>query len=173
MAADELDKLLNGVSHRTVLDEMKDSYEREWTRKSTLESKANNNITVSGVVITLLFGFVAFIFPHTNGVPNVNAIVQIILGSIILNVICLLLSVLAFRMLNYDYVFSATEKPILAEYKNSTDFEVVNNLIDQYHDAMIKNTKQNDTKSRLIGIAQWFLFAGIVLIPVPVAMLML
>jgi hypothetical protein len=159
------------IEHRTVLDEMKESYEREWARKSILESKANNNITVSGLVVTLLFGFVAFIFPPANAVPNVNTIIQIILGSIVLNVTCLLLSVLAFRMLNYDYVFSTDDKRAVDEYKNSTDFEVINNLIDQYHDAIIRNTKQNDTKSKLVGIGQWLLFFGIVLIPIPVAML--
>ena len=68
-------------------------------------------------------------------------------------------------MLNYDFVFPLPRnKP--SRNIDSTEFEVINNLIDQYHDALIENTK-----SRLIGIAQWFLFLGIVLIPVPVAML--
>jgi len=172
MAADELDSLVNGVSYRIVLDEVKDSYERQWTRKTILEGKANNNITVSGVVITLLFGFVAFIYPPGNHVPNVNWIVLIILFSIGLNVICLLLSVLASRIQGYDFVFSTGDKTILQEYKDATQFKAIDSLIDEYHDAMVANTKQNNTKSDLSGLAQWLLLVGIGLIPIPVAMLL-
>jgi hypothetical protein len=49
-----------------LLNEIEKVYERELERKKTLESKATNVITVSGIMVTLLFGFSAFLFKRVS-----------------------------------------------------------------------------------------------------------
>ena len=51
----------SGERDNIILDEMKKSYEREFDLKKNLENKATNVITVSGLIVTLLFGFTTFL----------------------------------------------------------------------------------------------------------------
>jgi hypothetical protein len=45
------------TSREMFVEELKKSYDKVWDVKATLESKANNIMTISGAVAALLFGF--------------------------------------------------------------------------------------------------------------------
>jgi len=72
----------------------------------------------------------------------------------------------------YDFLFSLTDQNLLDQYKRSRPIIVVNSLIAQYNDALKKNAGQNDQRVDLINIAQGFLLVGIILIPIPVALML-
>lgn len=172
MSSDQKKLFLNSLPHEIILSELKDAYEREWIRKSNIENKISNNITISGLIVTLLFGFVAFVFPPSNSVPHLQIIILILLVSIILEVICLFLSVIAYRQQDYDFIFSLLDESMLNQYKQSRSLILINSLIDQYRSARKKNAGENNKKVGLINIAQGLLLTGITLVPFPVAIML-
>jgi hypothetical protein len=48
-------------SAKALFEEVKQQYNNEFARKGTLETKANNIITIAGTIATLLFGFGTFL----------------------------------------------------------------------------------------------------------------
>jgi hypothetical protein len=54
--------------------------------------------------------------------------------------------------INMDVIFGLRTK---------TKPQVIDELIKEYHKAINHNSKNNESKARLVKIANWFLFAGI------------
>ena len=86
------------LKHR--LEELRSSWDKEWQRNELLESKAFNVIQVSGVVTTLIFGFVAFIQSTTMLVVTPIVMILIIL-SVSFGSMSIITAILAIRVRTY------------------------------------------------------------------------
>ena len=80
-----------------LLNQIEKVYERELERKKTLESKATNVITVSGIMVTLLFGFNAFLFQA--GFDSLLLFHISIFASVLSAIIALWLSLYSLKIL--------------------------------------------------------------------------
>jgi hypothetical protein len=83
-----------------------------------------------------------------------------------------LFSIYAYGLREYDFLFSVIDQNILDQYRGSRPIIVINSLIDQYMNAIRKNSKQNNDRVHLIDIAQGLLLTGITLIAIPVGLML-
>jgi hypothetical protein len=80
------------VNNTILYEELKSLYNQQWDAKKTLESKANNIITIAGTIITLLFGFSTFAKDFL--MPSIYFPLYIIMASAISSAISILISAL-------------------------------------------------------------------------------
>jgi len=155
------------------VEELKEHYDLQFSLKETLESKANNMTTVAGVVATLLFGFGQLFVTNLaaiqyEGIQNITAILLI---GCLASLGAVFFSVLGWRIQNYFFVVGskAIAKPSIAASVSSPNFDPTLNdaeLIKAYLKAIKTNENYNTSKSRWIGLSQWFFFGSIVMISV-------
>lgn len=155
--------------------EIKDQYSRSIESRNNLDSKANNIITMSGTIVTLLMGFGTFIlkdikleyaFLH-------HAIFALAIG-IVLMIIGIVFSVLAYRVKTKLYpvgykVFypdGKYNKTIVDKFRNSTEKEFYARIIEEYLASIKSNMELNSKKSKMVKISQWLFLAGISTVPI-------
>jgi uncharacterized membrane protein YbhN (UPF0104 family) len=136
-----------GERDNIILDEVKKSYEREFDLKKNLENKATNVITISGLIVTLLFGFTTFLSQNSFHPQWFHYVT--IFFSAGFAVIALGFSLWALKIRKYVYVSSENreEKDYLddriSEYKTCGKDELISRLIDVYMIAIKINTWRN------------------------------
>jgi hypothetical protein len=159
------------------MDTLKEDYKQEFDRKETLENKANNMTSVSGVVASLLFGFGALFVErltelHYELLGQVTTLLLIGIGA---SLAAIVLSVWGFRIQKYFYVIgeSEVEKPSLNLRNVQVEGAPNNvNIINAYKGCIEKNSKLNDSKARWIEASQWTFVASIAVIAIFVGWLL-
>jgi hypothetical protein len=76
------------TTNKLFLQELKDQYEKEFELKDALEGKANNILTISGLVATLLFGFGSFMIDKLGSsyeflIPVTILLIMGIIGNVV------------------------------------------------------------------------------------------
>jgi hypothetical protein len=159
--------LLLGNSHELVLSEIKDAYNKQLELKETLDRKAQTNIQIAGIIITLLFGFSAFIFTiFGQAFENKIQVLELIVLSMIFNLASVLMAVRTLKLRDFQFMFSDLGQGKLKEYISSTKFVAINSLIDDYDNTNRHNIRENRKKANLLRISQETMFIGILIIPI-------
>lgn len=83
---------------------MKHRYNEEFARKDTLETKANNIITIAGTIATLLFGFGTFLVDKLGSKYGLIFPISVPLADIY-NIVCLGIKDTKIRIRNFPIVF--------------------------------------------------------------------
>jgi len=166
------------------LESLKSQYDKEFERKTTLEGKGSNLLTIAGVVSTLIFGFGIFLIDSLDtSYEPLPILILLLILSIVTNIISILFSVLSFRVQGYRYLMpsdsfynedGAFNEEAIEEYSEEQDVGILKDTLIEAHLRCNKhNELANDNKVILIQIAQWFFFAGISTIPFIVGILLL
>ena len=163
-------RLFNERPDELLLQELKVVYDRQWELKDSLERKANNIVIISGIITSLLFGFTSFQFSGNNSnnifqIHHPDYVIWLIIVSIVSSAVAVLLSVLSLRIKPYQFLLVEMNEDDLTQLRIRTKPEVIDRLIKDYHESIKYNTKENKSKTRLVRIANWFLFAAIANIP--------
>lgn len=158
------------------LETLKDHYKEQFDRKGTLENKANNMTSVSGVVAALLFGFGQFLIEKLTALSyeGLSYIIGILLIGILASLTSIILSVLGYRVQDYFYVIGHTSvgQPSLRkelldgtlQCEANVDHE--NDQINAYKDCIEKNSNLNNKKGRIVEASMWTFVASIVFITI-------
>ena len=156
-----------------ILNEIRNSYQIQFDLKRNLESKATNAITVSGLIITLLFGFSTFLIKGPIQMVWLQYFYVLVLASIILSIIALLYALRSLRIIEYSYV-------LVDSYVNGPKLQVVDalmvpdndsaldNLIYSYVASIKINSFQNGRNADYISRSQISLFIAIISIGVAI-----
>ena len=94
-------------SRKELIEVLKSEYQKEFDTARNTDSKASNMLATAGTVTGLLFGFGTFLVSNIK--PDFELIsyaMFFLLLAIVSNIISVILSVFAFRMLRYQYVIS-------------------------------------------------------------------
>jgi hypothetical protein len=155
----------NDEGKDVVLNEMRKSYEVQLDLKQNLESKAKNIITVSGLVVTLLFGFSSFLLKSPIQVEWLNYCYLLTFISIIFSIIALACSLHSLRIREYSFVMSENNlEDIVDKLKTLRIGECLDRLIDSYMFSIKLNTLTNNRIASIITTSHLFLFLAILLI---------
>jgi hypothetical protein len=160
-------KDLLGHSHDIVFSEIKDAYNKQFELKESLDRKAQANIQVAGIVITLLFGFSAFILTVFGQSFGIKAhILELTIISMILNTVGVLLAVKTLKLKDFQFMFADLNDGKLTEYLQSSKFVTLNSLIADYHITNDHNIHENKKKAHLLRVSQETIFVGLLVIPI-------
>lgn len=146
-----------------ILNEIKNSYQQELEAKQVLETKAERIITISGIILAILFGFSTINF--TNG--DNNLISKIGYMGIIVSIILLVVTIwYGFRISKVTkYIFMLSddkkEKKLIEEsiekYEKMSLDNLINSLINDYVVATKYNSWLNSIKEKLLySCEKWF-----------------
>jgi hypothetical protein len=171
------------TTNSLFLQELKEQYEKLFEITDALEGKANNLLTVAGLVATLLFGFGSFIVDKFDATYNMLTPVTILLMiGIVGNVISIFWSVMVFRI--KDYLIAMDSKHFydqngnineqkVEEYRDEQDENVfTDTLIDTYLKCNRHNGLRNDEKAVKIKYAFWSFLGSIVTAPITIGILL-
>lgn len=146
-----------------ILDFVKSGYDLLWDHKKELEKKAVSLLTASGTIITLVFGFSAFLFKEGR-----YGEVTFFLGlSLICGILTILMSIFTLRLRKYDFIVAHEPDKghdlddIIKEYLNGENEVMQNTKIKSYVEGIKTNTVQNTLKGRNLAVAMWSFFATI------------
>ncbi len=159
IASDEVLRLFNERPDEIILQELKDAYNRQWDLKDSDERKATGIVTISGIITSLLFGFTGFL--HNITTITYDYVIFLIGVSVIANALAVLLSILSLRIKNYRFMLTNVKMDIIFGLRAKSKPQVIDELIKEYHEAINDNSRNNESKAKLVKIANWFLFAGI------------
>ena len=160
-----------------LLNEIEKVYERELERKKTLESKATNVITVSGIMVTLLFGFSAFLFQA--GFDSLLLFHISIFASVLSAIIALWLSLYSLKITGYSYVFGEDPKcnvhldDIIEQYKTFPKDKTIARITDSYVVAITENSRFNDDNAKRVRKSQRWLFVSLLIIAIMIGLTLL
>ena len=165
------------------LDELNKQNNRELDLKNSLENKSNSLITVSGIVIPLLFAFGIFVIEKIDRSYSLFGVAVIILSFIIiLNISSLVLAVWSAKIRHYKYPFTHfnffdnTNKinvSAIKKYTNSKENEFNEMLIEAYLKSNKRNFEINEKKAKYIRIGQYIFIGSLILVSVLVVMVFL
>lgn len=159
IATEVSNRVFNKRPDEIILQELKDAYSRQWDLKDSTEHKATGIVTISGIITSLLFGFTGFL--HNIASNYYDHVIFLIGVSIVTNAIAVLLSVLSLKIKNYRFMLTDISMDVIVGLRTKTKPQVIDELINEYHKAINHNSRHNESKARLVKIANWFLFAGI------------
>jgi len=165
------------------LEALKSQYDKEFELKDALEGKANNLLTIAGVVSTLLFGFGTFLISNLNAdyqpLPYLSFLLVV---GVVTNIISILFSVMSFKIQPYSYAMAYNNfynedgtfnEETIEEYRDEKDVNVFKEtIIETYLRCIKHNDLMNNGKALTIKIAQWFFFAGALTIPLMIGILL-
>ena len=172
---------MSAVKGKIFYEALKDRYKEEFEIASLLDGKANNMITISSAVGTLLFGFGTFFIDklHVSHIYSV-IISAILITGILLNIFSMITCVTASRIQKYSYAtnidafFTKKESSLYVnEYVETynankiTKFKEISE--ERYYDVMIKNFFEciknnrllNDSKAHKIKTSQTIFSIGL------------
>lgn len=166
--------------------EMKEHYNNQFEIKNTLESKANNMVTISGTVATLLFGFGTFLLDKLVALkyPLIAPIRAVLAIGIIANIISIVLSLRSSRTqtwsltVNYGDFFHDDGKgdfdqSAVDEYAYMTDEEYQTEMTELYFDCIRDNVATNNKKGSYIEYSQALFLGGILTVPLVILIVFL
>jgi hypothetical protein len=162
------------------LDELNKQNNRELDLKNSLENKSNSLITVSGIVIPLLFAFGIFVIEKIDrGYPLFGVAEALLCLIIVLNIISIVFAVLSAKIRNYAFPFlhfnffdnkAKIDVYAIKEYTDSQPNEFNELLIEEYLSCNKSNFEINEKKAHYIKIGQYIFVVSLVLVPLLVGM---
>jgi hypothetical protein len=169
------------TSSQEFLEELKKQYDRVFEIKKDLESKANNIMTVSGTVGTLLFGFGVFLVDklgHTYALIIPISILLIV--GIAADIVALSLSARAFGIMQYRFAIVAESfykngrlnSTEIDDYRKMQKEEFYETMIWEYIKCINENFGNNNSRAALIVPSQWFLMVSVLIIPIVIGLLL-
>ncbi len=163
------------------LNELNKQNSREFDLKNSLENKSNSLITISGIVIPLLFAFGIFVIEKIDRNYSLFIVAVGLLSLIIiLNVIAIIFAVLSAKIRNYEYPFlhfnfyDDTNKinvNAIKEYTDSEPDKFNELLIEEYLSCNKFNYEINQKKANYIKIGQLIFTISLVLVPILIIIL--
>jgi hypothetical protein len=177
-----------------LLDELKAQYDKEFETQKIMDKKASTMMATAGTVITLLFGFGTLVVTISPTYALVDFVILSLLAAIITNIFSVFICVKAYYV--RDYYFVAKDKSFLKKNPNSynakddiaglkgldddrirhyiemeeSDFKLW--LIRTYIAYSLINADNNDKKAKYVTLAQLTFLIGLVIIPIPLAMVL-
>lgn len=157
----------------SFLSELKYTFEQGLSWKNSLDSKANNMITMSSAVSTFLIPIVTFLFSKINiNNSSYSVIIPFLLLAIIFAIIAILYFIGSYSI--KDYFFPVGHEAFFENGKYSgkkvneilsfSKEEFNENLIEEYLECMKINAIDINNKATKIKYGQYFYFASIVAI---------
>lgn len=160
--------------------ELKDQYSRLLENRTNLDSKANNVITMSGTIVTLLMGFGLFIIKSIKlEYAYLYHAIFFLISGIVLLIAGIIFSTLAYRIqpmsfpLGHKAFFTCNEydSKKTEDFRNAEDDVFYKRMIEEYLVSIKENTEINASKAIKIKISHWLFVSGIITIPIIVAIL--
>jgi hypothetical protein len=171
-------------SQDRFLDELSKQFDRELDLKNSLENKSSYLLTVSGIIIPLIFGFGIFMIEKIPSDYHFLAHVQVILILVLVsNLVSIIFAVMAAKIRDYSFpvlhdkfVKFEKKKPIIIETEvkkySSAKKEVLDEmLIEEYLKSNSHNFNANESKAFYIKSGQTVLLGSLALIPILVYIL--
>jgi preprotein translocase subunit SecY len=170
-------------SAKALLEEVKQQYNNEFARKGTLETKANNTITIAGTIATLLFGFGTFLVDKLSTKYGlISPISILLLAAVVSIIISIVFSVWASRTQKYRYAISPVyfyndstnsfNDDNINRFKNFQDEVFCSKMINNYLRCIGKNHQINSSNAKKLRKSQIFFVIGMLPIPVIVFILL-
>lgn len=169
-------------SDDSFLQELKDQYDRQFEIKRDLETKANNIMTISGTVGTLLFGFGVFLVDKLGSRYDfITAISVILIVGVGANVVAIAMSARAFGIRQYRFVIDPTSfykdgklnENEINDYRSMKKTDFYETFIWDYLKCIKHNFQINCHKGSLIVPSQWFFIVSVMIIPVIIGILLM
>lgn len=167
----------------TFLEELNKQHNRENDLKNSLENKSNSLITVSGIIIPLLFGFGIFVIEKILQNYNLRDISEILLVFIIISNISVIgLAIWSSLIRNYKYPFlhskffdniSHINELEVKNYTSSKPNEFNDMLIEAYLKSNKYNFEINEKKAKYIRIGQYIFISSLILVSILIVMVFL
>jgi hypothetical protein len=156
--------------------ELQREYDKTFELKDSLDGKANNMITISSAVATLLFGFGTFLVDRLASISqNITIIIGLLAAGIILNIASMMLCIWVSKISLYTYaigqkVFSSNNTnefntDELDNWKSLECDEFQDAMIESYLNAIRKNDIKNFNKAHKVKVSQFLFIFGIFTIP--------
>jgi len=171
------------VPRKEFFQEFKDQFQKTLDIKNSLETKANNLLTISGTVGTLLFGFGTFIIEKIAAqYPYTWVVTSILIAGLGATIIALLQAVSAFRLQFYKFPMShrpffdingVLRNPLIEQYKAAGENTFYDTIIETYLRCIKENAEKNEKKARKLITSQYFFIAGVLTIPILAATILL
>jgi hypothetical protein len=166
------------------LDELRQRFENGLDIKDKLEGKANNTITVAGLMSAIFMAFGGQILDNVQSSnPYFLPAMTILLAELFSTLAAVVFSIMAYRAGGYDFPLSRSE--FLSDDADGTynkqkimDYQTIDNakyyeLCKKYLRCIKRNEKENAKKVEKIDLAQYALIVAIVLIPIFAAIVIL
>ena len=160
-----------------------DKPEREFDLKNSLENKSNSLITVSGIIIPLLFGFGTFLIEKSSiNYPLIDVIKYMLISILVLNIMTIILSIWASKIRNYKYPFlhskffdddCCIQDSVIKKYSDSDADQFSDMLIKEYLKCNKYNYGVNDKKAKYIRAGQIIFIVSLGVIPILIFLLFL
>lgn len=166
---------------KEFLQELKDSFNSVMQSKEHIEARASNIVTVSGTVAALLFGFGTYLLSNIASDYYLrNYIFYVLAFGILAALISLLSGVLvAYRRTKYRFPMTyeafykdgKLDPAVVDQFKQASQQDFSDRMIEEYLEAIKKNTERNADKAFKLQFSQWSLFVTILFIMVLVIFL--
>jgi hypothetical protein len=152
------------------LTEIKNQNDKDFDLKNSLDSKSNYLIPISGIVISLIFGFAVTLLENLDTNYELFWTFQILLIiTLIFHLSSIFCAVLSFRIRDYRYAFLyfnfyKNEKMIessIEEYTEADEDDFKDMIIREYLECNFQNAKNNVNKANWIKVGQYSLLVGL------------
>jgi len=162
------------------LTEIKNQNDKDFDLKNSLDSKSNYLIPISGIVISLIFGFAVTLLEKIDTKYELFWTLQILLIiTLIFHLSSIFCAVLSFRIRDYRYAFlylnfykkGKMVDSSIAEYIEADEDDFKDMIIKEYLECNYQNSKNNSNKANWIKIGQYSLLVGLGFLSLIVIML--
>jgi len=164
------------------LEEIKSQNNKDFDLKNSLDTKSNYLIPISGIVISLIFGFgITFLEKIDIKYELFWAFQMFLIITLVLHLSSLFCAILSFRIRDYRYAFLYysfydKEKMLeskIDEYTEADEDDFKNMILREYLKCNYQNSINNQNKTKWIKISQYSLLVGLGCLSVLIAMLFL
>jgi len=184
------DEKIQFPSSEKLEDLLESRYEQEFSRKETLDEKANNMMTIASTVATLYggFGLLTETELFTKGL-QINLSLLMLLIGVSLLIGCIIIAAKSYSLRNYQYILKHDyfdikkdskendSKENVSKKKDEEKMDVIDDfrtrdptefsrlLIENYQKCIKINFLTNDTKADDLEIGQIILLIGVASLP--------
>jgi len=157
------------------LNELRDQFERLIGIKERLDNKANNIITMSGTIITLLMGIGIFVLKSIDPKTSIFCVLLLLfIVGISLMIVTIILSINSYKLRNQKYPLGSKEffkngiyqKIIADKFSNASKPLFEEKMIKGYLSSIRDAEKKISEKGRSVKWAQVFFLAGMLTLPI-------
>jgi hypothetical protein len=158
-------------------EELKAEYEKDFELKERLDNKANNIVTMAGLVAAIFAGFITFVLEDAVA-PNFWLLIASIIALLVelyFLVKTIQSSITSTKVANYQHVFlwshfindkDELNHMRINEWKQATRKQFNDTLIQDYLKCSRRNHELNEKKASDIEKAQKYFFRAIAVIPI-------
>jgi hypothetical protein len=165
------------------IEEIKNQNDKDFDLKNSLDSKSNYLIPISGIVISLIFGFGVTFLQRIDIKYELFWAFQILLIiTLISHLFSIFCAVLSFKIRDHRYAFlyfnfyDKKGKMIeseIDEYTEANEVDFKDMILREYLRCNFQNSRNNQCKANWIRISQYSLLVGLGFLSLMIAMLFL